>query len=57
MGTLVEGCACNNCNKDQIKQDETDTESESDENNNLNYLSRREIPKNIVDVHLKYIKN
>jgi calcium-dependent protein kinase len=53
MGTLMEGCACNNCNKDQIKQEESDTESESEENNNLYYLSRREIPKNIVDVRFK----
>ena len=53
MGTLVEGCACNNCNKDQIKQEETDTESESDEKNNISSQSRREIPKNIVDVRFK----
>ena len=53
MGTLVEGCVCNNCNKDQIKQEETDTESESDEKNNISSQSRREIPKNIVDVRFK----
>ena len=53
MGTFMEGCACSNCNKDQIKQEESDTESESEENNNLYYLSRREIPKNIVDVRFK----
>ena len=54
MGTLVEGCACNNCNKEQPNDDESESESISnnDDDNNGNFasLSRGEIPKNIVDV-------
>jgi len=53
MGSFVEGCACNNCSKDQKKLEDSDTESESEGDNNLYYLSRREIPKNIVDVRFK----
>ena len=53
MGTLVEGCACNNCNKEEPNDDESESESISniyDDNNRLNSLSRSEIPKNIVDM-------
>ena len=55
MGTLVEGCACNNCNKEEPNDDD-ESESESISNNDdynagkLASLSRGEIPKNIVDV-------
>ena len=57
MGSFVEGCACNNCSKDQIKAEdsESDTESasEGNKNNNVGYVSRRVVPLNIVDVRFK----
>ena len=55
MGSLVNGCACDNCNKeDEENNDESETESNNEEIDiKLNTLSRREIPKNIVDVKFK----
>ena len=57
MGEILDGCACNNCQKQEIKDPETEVEesSESEDDKNLNFLalSRREIPKNIVDVKFK----
>ena len=56
MGNLIEGCACKNCNKEEGENDEEESEPESLYNSNdgstkrLGSLSRREIPKNIVDV-------
>ena len=53
MGTFVEGCVCKKCDKEEINDDESETESISnndDDNNIPNSLSRREIPKNIVDM-------
>ena len=57
MGEILDGCACNNCQKQEKKDPETEAEesSESEDDKNLNFLamSRREIPKNIVDVKFK----
>ena len=55
MGSFIEGCACNNCSKDQVKgDDESDSESMTEnEPKDLGIKSRREIPKNIVDVKFK----
>ena len=55
MGSLVNRCACDNCNKeDEENNDESETESNNEEIDiKLNTLSRREIPKNIVDVKFK----
>ena len=57
MGNLVDGCICNNCKKEeQENNDESQSESESnyeDSNRNISSQSRREIPKNIVDVKFK----
>ena len=57
MGNFVEGCTCDNCNKKEDEEDNkniSDTESNNDENDNSLYaMSRREIPKNIVDVKFK----
>ena len=59
MGNLVEGCVCNNCNKEEPNNNESETDSESisysndDNNRKFTSLSRGEIPKNIVDVKFK----
>ena len=57
MGTLIDGCACKNCKKEEENdndEEESDQDSLSNSNNdstkNISSLSRREIPKNIVDV-------
>ena len=55
MGTLVEGCTCSNCNKEVPNDDESESESISNNEDDVNTgklasLSRGEIPKNIVDV-------
>ena len=66
MGTLIEGCACKNCKKEEDNEDneynednnnnnnKSDTESNNDEiDNSLYAYSRKEIPKNIVDVKFR----
>ena len=59
MGNLVEGCFCDNCNKEEINEDEEDYKEEDTNNsdikigfnnNRIGYYSRKEIPKNIVEV-------
>ena len=44
MGSFIEGCACNNCSKDQVKgDDESDSESITEnEPKDLGIKSRRE---------------
>ena len=55
MGQVLEGCTCKNCNKQQEKINDEESESESNEESEkyLYSLSRREIPKNILDVKFK----
>jgi calcium-dependent protein kinase len=55
MGDIVEGCACNNCHKEEIPDHVSETESNESEEEEKNFftLSRRQIPKNIVDVKFK----
>ena len=46
---------CNNCNKDKVKEEDDDYDEEQTDNSDFNvgFYSRREIPKNIVDVKFK----
>ena len=55
MGQVLEGCACKNCNKQQenINDEESESESNEESGKNLYSQSRREIPKNILDVKFK----
>ena len=55
MGNLIDGCMCNNCNKDKVKEEDDDYDEEQTDNSDFNvgFYSRREIPKNIVDVKFK----
>ena len=57
MGNFIEGCVCDNCNKTNKNIDEEeDYEAEKTNNSDINFsgfYSRREIPKNIVDVKFK----
>ena len=55
MGNLIDGCMCNNCNKDKDKEEDNDYDEEQTDNSDFNvgFYSRREIPKNIVDVKFK----
>ena len=62
MGNFVDGCTCNNCNKEEEEEENNDeSESEPKPNNidfpncsrNLSSMSRVEIPINIVDVKFK----
>jgi hypothetical protein len=62
MGNFVDGCTCNNCNKEEEEEENNDeSESESKPNNvnysntnrNISSISRIEIPINIVDVKFK----
>ena len=55
MGNLIDGCMCNNCNKDKDKKEDDDYDEEQTDNSDFNvgFYSRREIPKNIVDVKFK----
>ena len=52
MGQLF-GCNCNNCHKEDLKEEESDSELNDDNEPNINSQSRREIPQNIVDVKFK----
>ena len=57
MGNFLDGCVCDNCKKeDKKKEEEEDYEAEKTNNSDINiagFYSRREIPKNIVDVKFK----
>ena len=59
MGTIIEGCTCSSCSKEEDNNNynniiNSDTDSNNDEkDNNLYSVSRKEIPKNIVDVKFK----
>ena len=55
MGQVLEGCACKNCNKQQenINDEESESESNEESGKKLYSQSRREIPKNILDVKFK----
>ena len=52
MGQIF-GCNCNNCHKEEIKEEESDSDSNGGNEQNVSAISRREIPKNIVDVKFK----
>ena len=53
MGQFVEGCACNHCNKEKDKDEDSETDSKGDYDPSIYAFSRKEIPKNIVDVKFK----
>ena len=52
MGQIF-GCNCNNCHKEEVKEEESDSDSNGGNEQNVSAISRREIPKNIVDVKFK----
>ena len=62
MGNFVDGCTCNNCNKEEDEEENNDESESETQPNNVNYsntnrnissISRIEIPINIVDVKFK----
>ena len=58
MGNLIKGCVCDHCNKESKKEEEEEEEYEAELTNNsdikiVGFYSRRDIPKNIVDVKFK----
>ena len=53
MGQFVEGCACNHCNKEKDKDEDSETDSKGEYEPSIYAFSRKEIPKNIVDVKFK----
>ena len=53
MGQVLEGCACDHCNKEKEKDEDSEIESNEENGQSIYAFSRREIPKNIVDVKFK----